>query len=62
MKIERRCPKCRAHRYHFCDARLAQTERRAEATCAECGHNWKVRLSRSERDLDQVTNTTTPIT
>jgi ribosomal protein S27AE len=45
IKIDRRCPRCGAHRNHFAK-RLRNS--RAEVACAECGHGWIGRLFRIE--------------
>jgi hypothetical protein len=40
MQIKRRCPRCRARRYHRLDNRRIE--------CA-CGHSWRYRQLRGER-------------
>lgn len=42
-KIERRCPRCHRHAYHWLN--FIQKV----AGCVNCGHEWKVRVM--ERDL-----------
>jgi DNA-directed RNA polymerase subunit M/transcription elongation factor TFIIS len=54
-KLERHCPRCRAHHYHF--ARAWQLERsngdplgpvHVDIDCAGCGHTWRGRFKREE--------------
>lgn len=45
-KVERHCPRCRAHRYHFSTV----NNRKMLICCAECGHQWRGRYRRTELD------------
>lgn len=51
LKIDRRCPRCRAHRYHFTHDRKPDSAR-CGVSCAECGHPWRTRLTLAERGLE----------
>jgi hypothetical protein len=51
MKVDRRCPRCRASHYHFCDAETGQKKATVRISCAACGHTWTGRLTRCERDI-----------
>lgn len=42
IRVERRCPRCRVHRYHWVD--LASKR----ITCAECGNRWKDRVRQDD--------------
>jgi hypothetical protein len=46
LRIERRCPRCHAHRYHH--ANMTETTHAISICCAECGHTWKGRYKRDE--------------
>ena len=48
FKIDRHCPRCRAHRYHW------YRPAKETATCAECGHDWHPRIFKA-RDLGEDT-------
>ncbi len=52
-KIERRCPRCKCHAYHWFTAKgdpsALKNTRRHTATCVTCGHQWPCRLM--NRDL-----------
>ncbi len=52
-KIERRCPRCACHAYHWLTARGAQSALSSAkfdtATCASCGHSWKCRVLPKDR-------------
>lgn len=52
-KIERRCPRCNRHAYHWLtangDPSALKNTRRHTATCVNCGHQWPCRLL--HRDL-----------
>ena len=43
-KLDRHCPRCHAHRYHFGN----RVEHKVTITCAECGHSWNGKFNRDE--------------
>jgi hypothetical protein len=47
IKIERKCPRCKARRHHW------YSWERKQCTCAECSHSWSVRLLKN-RDLGEL--------
>lgn len=65
MKVDRRCPRCRTHAYHWirtpktdddslvevplADWPADKIPRRVMIDCASCGHGWRGQLSRLER-------------
>lgn len=67
MKVDRHCPRCRAHAYHFVNTPATDDDalrdlplhrwpatlrpRRVTVYCAACAHTWWTHLSRAERDL-----------
>jgi DNA-directed RNA polymerase subunit M/transcription elongation factor TFIIS len=50
-KIDRHCPRCHAHHYHFSHP-LPKKPHRAWIDCAACGHRWLGRLTREEQGLE----------
>jgi DNA-directed RNA polymerase subunit M/transcription elongation factor TFIIS len=51
FRVDRHCPRCRAHRYHW--AKWQAELKLWFCRCAECGHKWKTRLTRLELDLEE---------
>lgn len=50
-KVDRHCPRCGAHRYHF----LRITEgKKPRASCAECSHSWTCRVLKRD-GIEQAT-------
>lgn len=66
MKIVRRCPRCRAHLYHWVnhpnDGDETPLHRRSpesiparvEIECGACAHRWQGRLHPHERGTDDA--------
>lgn len=52
MKIDRRCPKCKAHRKHWLE--MPVTGRRTTIQCAECGHKWTGRIFKRDYTDDEL--------
>ena len=48
VKVDRKCPRCYAHRYHFANRKQAGKKFVVRITCAECGHDWKGRHKKDE--------------
>ncbi len=48
VKVDRRCPRCHAHRMHFAHRSKHGSTFRIKITCAECGHDWKGRFLSEE--------------
>lgn len=45
-KIERTCPRCHRHAYHW----LSYKENgKAVADCVNCGHQWSVRVMEKDK-------------
>lgn len=48
IKVERRCPRCRRHAYHWLTGRThpsaIKTTRLHTASCVNCGHAWPCRV------------------
>lgn len=51
-KIERRCPRCHAHRMHDL-VKTFPKGRRMRLACAECGHQWTGRALARDMDDDE---------
>lgn len=52
-KIERHCPRCGRHAYHWLTPRDAasalKTTKLPTASCANCGHQWPCRVMEKDR-------------
>jgi len=48
VKVDRRCPRCNAHRYHNAKRKTVDNRHVVSINCAECGHDWTGRFKRSE--------------
>jgi len=50
-KVERRCPRCHRHAYHWLNAARTESNSssRTKAGCVNCGHEWLCRVM--EKDL-----------
>lgn len=52
-KIERRCPRCHRHAYHWLTHRNAESAIKNTllhtATCANCGHSWPCRVMEKDK-------------
>jgi ribosomal protein L37E len=48
VKLDRRCPRCHAHRYHSAHRSKPGTKHLVTVTCAECGHGWLGKFRKDE--------------
>lgn len=50
-KVERRCPRCHRHAYHWLTAPRTEsnTSSRPKAGCVNCGHEWPCRVMKRDK-------------
>lgn len=46
IRIERHCPRCKFHCYHWAIRKI--NTNKVKINCADCGHNWGGRFKRAE--------------
>ena len=49
-RIDRHCPRCRFHCYHW--AKRDHITNAVKVNCADCGHNWQGRFLKEEWNVE----------